>query len=94
MLPGGALRRRDGLVEIGVHGELLACIERGERDFAFALLSVSNRAFACAVLMHDLWLLFVPASPLSQPGTGDLVLARHLRLEVSQRAGVFRLRAL
>jgi hypothetical protein len=47
---------------------LLARVERGERDFAFALLPLPNRAFACAVLMHDLWLPFVPASPLPNPG--------------------------
>jgi DNA-binding transcriptional LysR family regulator len=55
------------LVESGSDEELLADIERGELDLAFALLPLADGPFACAELMRDPWMLLVPAdSPLAK----------------------------
>ncbi|MGH3226851.1 MAG: LysR family transcriptional regulator [Streptosporangiaceae bacterium] len=54
------------LIESESDDELLACIERGELDLAFALLPLPAGPFACAELMRDPWMLLVTAgSPLA-----------------------------
>lgn len=55
------------LVESGSDEELLADVERGELDLAFALLPLPVGPFAVTELMRDPWMLLVPAdSPLAK----------------------------
>jgi DNA-binding transcriptional LysR family regulator len=55
------------LVESGSDDELLARVERGELDLAFALLPLPEGPFAFAELMRDPWMLLVPVdSPLAK----------------------------
>jgi DNA-binding transcriptional LysR family regulator len=55
------------LIESGSDDELLAHVERGELDLAFALLPLPAGPFAFAEVMHDPWMLLVPAdSPLAK----------------------------
>jgi DNA-binding transcriptional LysR family regulator len=54
-----------GLVESESDDELLAAVERGELDLAFALLPLPDGPFASLELMRDPWMLLVRAdSPL------------------------------
>src|SRR5919197_1114901 len=55
-----------GLVESESDDALLAAVESGELDLAFALLPLPDGPFAFVELMHDPWMLLVPAdSPLA-----------------------------
>jgi DNA-binding transcriptional LysR family regulator len=55
------------LVESESDDELLAAVERGELDLAFALLPLPDGPFASVELMRDPWMLLVPAdSPLAR----------------------------
>jgi DNA-binding transcriptional LysR family regulator len=54
------------LIESESDDELLAHIERADLDLAFALLPLPEGPFAFVELMHDPWMLLVPAdSPLA-----------------------------
>jgi DNA-binding transcriptional LysR family regulator len=54
------------LIESGSDDELLAQVERGDLDLAFALLPLPEGPFAFTELMHDPWMLLVPIdSPLA-----------------------------
>lgn len=55
------------LVESKSDDELLAHVERGDLDLAFALLPLPEGPFAFTELMHDPWMLLVPCdSPLAR----------------------------
>jgi DNA-binding transcriptional LysR family regulator len=57
------------LVESESDDELLAGVERGELDLAFALIPLPDGPFASVELMRDPWMLLVPAdSPLARRG--------------------------
>jgi molybdate transport repressor ModE-like protein len=54
------------LIDSSSDDELLAYVDRGDLDLAFALLPLPEGPFAFAELMHDPWMLLVPAdSPLA-----------------------------
>jgi DNA-binding transcriptional LysR family regulator len=57
------------LVESESDDELLAAVERGELDLAFALVPLPDGPFASVELLRDPWMLLVPAdSPLAHRG--------------------------
>jgi DNA-binding transcriptional LysR family regulator len=57
------------LIESESDDELLASVERGELDLAFALLPLPDGPFGFVELMRDPWVLLVPAdSPLAVRG--------------------------
>jgi DNA-binding transcriptional LysR family regulator len=61
------------LVESESDDELLADIERGELDLAFALLPLPAGPFASVELMRDPWILLAPADgPLAERATAVL----------------------
>jgi DNA-binding transcriptional LysR family regulator len=68
------------LAESESDDELLAAVERGELDLAFALLPLPDGPFACEELMRDPWMLLAAA--------GSRLAAREGPVSLSEAAGL------